>query len=448
MGKPLSEAPFTQMSPAELMSGQMPSRIADAAERVGPLFRWPLLFGPEPGREVVFLVGPEANRLVFNTRREAFSHDLGWTPFIGDVMGHGLLNQDGTAWARSRKMWNPAFTNAYMETYLPLMQRVIASHTETWAEKGQIDLFQESREITFHVAARALAGVDRPDEVARLQRLFYALLPRVGRFTSEEEYEEYERAASAAKGELDELLLALITLRRATPEEQTRDVLGRIVHARDEQGQALTDEEVLAHLYILLVAGHETTTSLGAWTLYLLATQPEQRHRVEREIESLIVDASGPISVEAARNLHALDLFIREAGRLHSPVQNVPRGVVEEVEFAGYTLPVGTSVRLAIAGGHRLPGIFPEPNRFDPDRFAAPREEDRKTPYSLVTFGGGPRLCIGVSFANIEVKALAADVLRRFELEPVDQELPFEIGFVTLAMPQGMPMRVRSVSGR
>ncbi len=448
MGKPLSEAPLTQMSPAELMSGQMPRLIADAAERVGPIFRWPLLFGPEPGREVVFLVGPEANRLVFNTRREAFSHDLGWTPIIGDVMGHGLLNQDGAAWARSRKIWNPAFTNAYMETYLPLMQHVIASHTESWAEKGQIDLFQESREITFHVAATALAGVDSPDEVARLQRLFYALLPRVGRFTSEEEYEEYERAARAAKGELDELLLALITLRRATPEEQTRDVLGRIVHARDDQGQALTDEEVLAHLYILLVAGHETTTSLGAWTLYLLATQPEQRLRVQREIESLITDASGPISVEAARNLHALDLFIREAGRLHSPVQNVPRGVVEEVEFAGYTLPIGTSVRLSIAGGHRLPGIFADPNQFDPDRFAAPREEDRKAPYSLVTFGGGPRLCIGVNFANIEVKALAADVLRRFELEPVEQEPPFEIGFVTLAMPQGMPMQVRSASGR
>ena len=103
MGKPLSEAPLTQMSSPRTDVGQMPRLIADAAERVGPLFRWPLLFGPEPGREVVFLVGPEANRLVFNTRREAFSHDLGWTPIIGDVMGHGLLNQDGAAWARSRR---------------------------------------------------------------------------------------------------------------------------------------------------------------------------------------------------------------------------------------------------------------------------------------------------------------------------------------------------------
>jgi cytochrome P450 len=443
MGKPLTEAPVVQLSPVDLMSGQLPSRIASAVEQVGPLFRWPLQFGPDTGREVIFLVGPEANRLVFNTRREAFSHDLGWTPIIGELLGYGLLNQDGAAWARSRKMWNPAFTSAYMETYLPLMQDVIAAHTASWAAKEQIDLFQESREITFHVAARALAGIDRPDEVGRLQRLFYALLPRAGRFTSEAEYDDYERGALAARDELDALLLQLIAQRRATPEAQTRDVLGRIVHARDDDGQALTDEEVLGHLYILLVAGHETTTSLGAWTLYLLATQAEHRRRVEEEIGTQLAGSGAPISVEAARNLHELDLFIREAGRLHAPVQNVPRGVVEEVEFAGYVLPMGTPVRLAVAAGHRLPGVFADPGRFDPQRFAPPREEDRKTPYSLVTFGGGPRLCIGVNFANIEVKALAVDVLRRYELEPVETEPPFEVGFVTLAMPQGMPMRVR-----
>ncbi|HKB48133.1 MAG TPA: cytochrome P450 [Ktedonobacterales bacterium] len=443
MGKRLSEAPITDLGPADFMSGLMPSRIATEAQRLGPLFRWPTRFGPDSGREIVFLVGPEANRLVFHTRREAFSHDLGWTPIIGDLMGAGLLNQDGAVWARSRKMWNPAFTNAYMETYLPLMQRVIATHTEGWAARARVDLFQEAREITFHVAATALAGIDAADEVAHLQRLFYALLPRAVTFADQQEYDAYERAARAARDELDALLLRLIAERRAAPEEQTRDVLGRIVHARDDEGRALTDEEVLGHLYILLVAGHETTTTLGAWTLYLLATQPAPRARVEGELETLLAGARNPLSVEEARNLHALDMFIREAGRLHSPVQTVPRGVVEEVEFAGYTLPVGTMVRLAVNGGHRLPSVFTDPDAFDPDRFAAPREEDKKAPYSLVTFGGGPRLCIGINFANIEVKALAVDVLRRYTLEPMEVEPPFEVGFVTLAMPQGMPMRVQ-----
>src|SRR5262249_3477361 len=184
----------------------------------------------------------------------------------------------------------------------------------------------------------AVAGIDRIDEVERLQRLFFALLPRTRIGNDEAAYEEYARGAIAAKNELDSILLHLIAQRRAASEDQTRDVLGMIVHALDDDGRPLTDEEVLGHLYILLVAGHETTTTLAAWTLYLLATEPEQRARVEAELSAQLAGSSGPLTVDAARNLHRLDLFIREAGRLHSPVQNVPRGVLQGVTFAGYTV--------------------------------------------------------------------------------------------------------------
>ena len=443
MGKPLHEAPLTHLSAMDVFSGTLPESMAREAEELGPLIRWPVQVGPGAGGDIIFLMGAEANKLVFNTHREAFSHDLGWTPIIGDLMGTGLLNQDNPAWMRSRKMWNPAFTTAYMETYLPLIQRVVAQHTDTWAERGQVDIYQEARQITFHVAATALAGIDRPDEVEHLQQLFYDLLPRVGPFMGDSNaYAEYERKALAARDELDIMLLRLIAERRAAPESQVGDVLGYIVHARDEEGQILSDEEVLGHLYILLVAGHETTTTLAAWTLYLLATEPEQRRNILQEVETSLAGSSGPLSVEAARDLHKLDVFIRECGRLHSPVQSVPRGVVEETEFAGYTLPVGTSVRVSLAACHRMSRYFAEPSTFDPDRFAPPREEDRRSPYALVTFGGGPRLCIGVNFANIEVKALAVDVLRKYELTPVETAPPLDMGFITVMVPGGMPMRV------
>jgi retinoid hydroxylase len=444
MSKLLTEAPITQLGLMDMLSGEMPTRMAREAERVGPIFRWSLEMGPNAGAEIVFLVGADANRMVFNTQRDVFSHDQGWTPIIGEMMGQGLLNQDNPAWGRSRKIWNPAFTTSYMERYIPLIQRIVAEHTATWAERGQVDVYQEAREITFHVAAGALAGIDRSDDVERLQRLFFALLPRARFGDDEAAYEEFRRGAIAAKNELDAILLQLIAERRATPEGQTRDVLGMIVHAHDDQGVALTDGEVLAHLYILLVAGHETTTTLAAWTLYLLATEPEQRARVEAELDAQLSGSSAPLTVEAARHLRQLDLFIREAGRLHSPVQNVPRGVLRDVEFAGYTIPAGAQVRVSLAACHRLSRYFADPDQFDPDRFAPPREEDRKSPYALVTFGGGPRLCIGVNFANIEVKALATDVLRKVELTPTESERPLEFGFITEVMPRGMPMKVKS----
>jgi cytochrome P450 len=441
MGKPLREAPVLAHDNEDVWSGRFPHVLARQAQAVGPLFRRTVPDGPNAGFEAVFLVGPEANKFVLHTRREAFSHDKGWTPMIGEIMGRGLLNMDGAEWAWHRKMWNPAFTQAYMERYLPLMQQIISERTARWAEREQVDLYQEAREITFDVAASALAGLRRGPESERLQRLFYTLLTGGG--IDLQDYEEYERAALQARAELDALLLKLIAERRAQPADAQHDVLGLIVHARDEDGRTLSDEQVMGHLNILLIAGHETTTVLSAFVLYYLATQPEQRAPVAAELDDLLGPGNAPLTVDAARRLKALENFIKETGRLHPPVFNVPRGVVEEVEFGGYTLPVGTNVRLALAATHRLPSVFANPERFDPDRFAPPRDEERKTPYGLVTFGGGPRLCIGVNFANIEVKALAAHVLRTFRLEAVEDHPPAQAGFTATVLPGGAPMRVR-----
>jgi cytochrome P450 len=242
------------------------------------------------------------------------------------------------------------------------------------------------------------------------------------------------------------MLLSLIAEKRRQPaEEARRDVVGAIVHARDDRGQSLSDEQILAHVNILLVAGHETTTTLAAQGLHKLALHPEWRIRLEAELARLResgADEDGELGPDALRAAHDLDNFVKETGRLYPPVLNVPRGVVKDFEFAGYHVPAGTPVRLALAAGHLLPDVFADPERFDPDRFAPPREEDRR-PYALVTFGGGPRICIGIIFAQVEVKALLAHVLARYDLEAVDREV-VHAGHWTAILPDGVRLRVRS----
>ena len=444
--KGIADMPVLQFTEEDFWTGRLPIVEAQQAQVHGPVFKRMIDDGPQVGLLTVFLVGPEANRMVMHTRRQAFSHDRGWTPVIGEIMGKGLLNMDDPEHARHRKMWNPAFTSAYMESYLPLLQDVIAEHTARWAERGEIDVYQGAREITFDVAARALAGVPHGPEVERLQQLFYTLLYGGGMVTAET-YEEYIQKAMAARAELLQTLLRIIAERRASPTDvQPRDVLGMIVRARDENGEALSDEQVLGHLNILLVAGHETTTMLASWVLYYLATMPEQRERIAAELTGLLGDSQAPITVEMMRGMKHLDNFIRETGRLHPPVLHVPRGVLEDVEFAGYTIPAGTQIRLALAATHHLPEVFADPEVFDADRFAAPRDEEKRTPYALVTFGGGSRICIGINFANIEVKALAAHVLRNYHMEPVRAEPPVQAGFITTVIPDGLPMRIRPLT--
>jgi len=217
-------------------------------------------------------------------------------------------------------------------------------------------------------------------------------------------------------------------------------VLGMLVSARDAAGNSLSDEQLLAHVNILLVAGHETTTTLGAWVLYLLARSPEYAARVDAELRSVLKD--GPLTSESLHSLPLLTAAIREAGRLQSPVLMLPRGVLSDFEFEARFVEAGTPVFVAIAAGHRLASVFKDPHRFDPDRFLPPREEDRRNPYALATFGGGPRICLGINFAQVEVMALAAHVRRHVEVRPVsDRPIP-QFGGILPTLPEGIRVRV------
>ncbi|MDP9371846.1 MAG: cytochrome P450, partial [Chloroflexota bacterium] len=416
MSTGVAAAPFEAI-PTVPISGdygrESPRWLARMAEEHGPIFR--VIWGPSFPWHPIYLVGPEANRFVLHTGREHFSHDLGWTPIIGGHFGKGILNMDGAEHARHRKLMNPAFTIAYMARYLPIMNRIIAERTRGWVDQGEVDLYEETRRITFDVAAEALAGLRIGPEVDRLRELFFGLLyTDPGRFPP-------LGGIWSLREELHGILLRRIAERRRAP---TDDLLGILVTARDEWGRPLSDEQLLAHLDILLVAGHETSTTMSAWLLYLLAIHPAYLARAHAELD-------------AVKAMRVLGRALDETGRLHPPVGNGPRGVVKDFEFAGYRVPAGTRLRYSIAGGHWLPSVFAAPERWDPDRFAPPREEDKRTPYALIPFGGGPRICIGVNFAQVEIKALAAHVLRHYTLEPVAGQDPAQLYGPTIGAPYG-----------
>jgi cytochrome P450 len=421
-------------------SDGLSSYLAHLAEQHGPVFAFVPEAGPHRGETVVYLVGPEANRFVFLTGREHFSHDLGWTPVIGETLGHGLLNMDPPEHPRHRALMNPAFTATFMAAYLPLMQRIIAERSAAWPEQRQIDLMLEAREITFDVAAAALVGMRTGPQVDWLRERFYVML-RGGPRASEISWEDFLQLQLRVRDELQAKLLELIAERRAAPASSSRDdVLGMLVNARDEEGNSLSDAQLLAHVNILLVAGHETTTTLGAWVLYLLAQHPRYGDRVDAELAAVVGDQ--PLTSADLHRLPLLTAAIREAGRLQSPVLLLPRGVLSDFELGGFQVEAGTNVFVAIAAGHRLGSVFKDPEAFDPDRFLPPREEDRRTPYALATFGGGPRICLGINFAQVEVLALAAHVRRHYLLHPVSDEPIPQFGGILPGLPDGIHARV------
>jgi cytochrome P450 len=404
----IEDLPFVAL-PEDFQTNSGPF-LASAYERYGPIFRSNSVFGGE----VIYMVGPQANRFVLSSSRLKFSHHEGWGRLLGviDMFGDGLLTMDGAEHDQHRRMMNPAFTISYMDRYLPLMQRIIRERSAGWAQQGEIDIYEEARKITFDVAAEALVGLRTGADVDRFRDLFVQILNLELILSSGEDYGQRLRQL---KSDLYSLLLPRIQERRTRP---TDDVLGMLVQARDDQGHALSDEQLIAHTNILLVAGHETSTSLSAWLLYLLAQHPAYLQRVLDEQAALLAPDAEP-TLDDIKHMKVLDHALSEAERMYPPVANGPRGVLEDFEFNGYLVQAGSFVFYSIAASHLIPSIFADPARFDPDRFAPPREEHRRTPYALVGFGGGPRICIGINFAQVEIKALASHILRRYRLEPV-----------------------------
>jgi sterol 14-demethylase len=216
-----------------------------------------------------------------------------------------------------------------------------------------------------------------------------------------------------------ELMSGLIGARRAA-NEGTDDFLDTLIAARGADGDPLSDDTITGLLLTLLFAGQHTSAVLATWTGVLLLQNPQHLAPILAE-QATVLNANG-ISLAALKQLTRLDRCIKEAERLHPPLVMLMRKVLTDFEFDGHIIPVGDLTMVSPAVSHKVPEIFADPGRYDPDRFAPPREEDRRMPYALIGFGGGKHRCIGLAFANQQVKVIWSVLLRRYNFDLVDRD--------------------------
>jgi retinoid hydroxylase len=408
--------------PEQTFQDALPAFLARAAVERGPIFRvarrnLPRFFDEKVSDWVVYLVGPDANKFVLKSHRQSFSNERGWTPFLSAFLRKGLLNSDEPEHGHDRRIMNPAFSNAYIARYIPIVSRIVEERTGEWLARGEIDLYDEARKITFDAVAQAVIGIDPGEDTNTLQDLFFTLVH--SQSSAHETPEEFWQRRVQIRRAVDSRLRQVIEDHRRS---SFNDVLGLLLNASNSNGEPFSQEELIGQVGILLVAGHETTTTLVAKLLYLLSEHRAVVDRVHEELDTALAASDGVFTMQTARSTPYLTNAVNEALRLSGPAWSLPRVTTSEVEFAGYSIPAGTSLFLPIAAGHLLPSIFRDPFVFDPDRFASPREEDKVHPYAFVPFSSGPRVCIGINFAQVEAKVIAAHVLRRFSVESVPEQ--------------------------
>jgi cytochrome P450 len=384
----------------------------------------------------VYVAEPDAIRELFTGDQSDLHAGEANAPLSTVLGDHSVLVLDGPEHLRQRKLLLPPFQGARLTGMRPMIRAVAEAEVDRWQLGSELVVRDRMRHLTFEVISRAVFGVYEPDRIARLreamlrlidtQTLFFlpdALLSRGGRFTPGGWLRRRLEAADA-------LLYEEIARRRAQDDlEERADVLSLLLRARDEDGRPMTDVELRDELMTMLAAGHETTSTGLAFAIDLLLHNPPVLDRLRDEL--------------AGDDDSYLDAVVSETLRMRPVIDATERTLKAPRRVAGWDLPEGIRVYPGIALVHHRADLYPEPNRFRPERFT----EEGAQSYAWLPFGGGIRRCIGAGLAQAEMAEVLRVILGRTELEPVRGETdPVVLRGITLVPRHGAQVRVRAKS--
>jgi cytochrome P450 len=383
--------------------------------------------------KIVNILGPDALELVLKNRDGNFSSKIGWEFFIGRVFPGAIMAMDGDEHRYQRRIMQVAFRKSALVAYLAQMSPAIDHGIDRWlprtARSERRLVFPLLKQLTLDLAASVFMGIALGENAAAINRAFvhtvaaslaFIRVPVPGL-----------KMWRGVRGR--ELLVA--RFRELLPQKRaahTSDFFSEFCHARSEQGEQFTDQEIVDHMIFLMMAAHDTTTSTLTTMIYLLAKHPEWQERLRDEARALGKAQLDHDDLEKTLTLHQV---MREALRLYPPLSSMPRMCVRDTAFQDYLIPAGTMVGVFPIHVHHMPTLWTRPRSFDPERFAEARQEDKGHAFAWVPFGGGAHMCIGQHFATLQVKAIMHQLLLRYRWRvPIDYVMPYQL--VPIAKPR------------
>jgi cytochrome P450 len=417
-----------------------PDFILELYRKNGPVY-----YAQTPALSSVMALGPDATQAVFSNRNKEYSQRA-WDPVIGPFFEGGLMLLDGEEHMFHRRIMQDAFTRSRLTGYVPHIDSVAkAVIANDWVPNDRRFLFHAAmKELTLDIAAEVFMGVP-----AGTDRKLVT--------TVNEAFTTTTRAGNAivrkpipplswwrgikARQTLDEYFASRIVEKRAA---ESTDMLSVLCHAADEDGRSFTDAQIVSHMIFLMMAAHDTSTSTMTTMAYHLAANPQWQERLREESDRI---GDGPLDIEALEKLQTYDLVINESLRMQTPLPFNFRRAVRDTDLLGHFIPAGTDVVTWPSINHRLPELWTDPEKFDPMRFADPRNEHKKHRYAFAPFGGGAHKCIGMVFGQLEIKTVMHRLLRRYRLELPHPGYQPHYDYGGMPVPiDGMPIVLRPLS--
>ena len=380
-------------------------------ERHGDVFSFTLF-----GQTVTALIGPAGNAAFFKAPDDVLNPKAAYR-FMVPIFGKGVAyDVSPELMDYQLGLLHPALRDQRMQSYAQVMAAEAEAHLDSWGDEGEVDLLAAMNEITIYIAGRCLIGSEfRRRLSAEFVRLYHDLEGGINlvAFFAPHLPLPAMRRRDRARRRVVELIAGLIADRQSRRSADD-DFLDTLMAARDPAGERLSDDTITGLLLTLLFAGQHTSAVLATWTGILMLQNPSHVDAVVDE-QAAVFERQA-VTLAALKQLVCLERCIKEAERLYPPLVMLMRKAMRDFAFGDHVIPANSLVLVSPAVSHLVPTAFADPLRYDPDRFAPAREEDRRTPYSLIGFGGGKHRCIGLAFAYQQVKVIWSVLLRRYEL--------------------------------
>ncbi len=350
------------------------------------------------------------------TRRHSKYHKGPGFERVKMLLGNGLIVSDGDVWRRSRTMIQPAFSRQNVHRLMTVMVECSDRRAVRWAEAARngetLNITEETCDFALELILISIFGDDYETRIVTQGDNPFAFLSR-----------DSTRDLSVVMKvrHLRELLTSIIEDRRAGRGSQHFDFLAMYLDATDKQGNPFSDGELLDELMTLIVAGFETSANTLNWVWYLIAKHPEVEQKLIAEAESIVPNVSA-ITAENLTAMQYTQQALEETLRLYPPVWLFTRRSHAEDELDDYDVPTGTDIYLSPYILHRTEHYWPDPDRFDPERFAPTDTPKKDRPY--FPFSLGPRRCLGEYFSFLEMKVHLGLLLPRFRMRLVDETTP------------------------
>jgi len=411
------------LGPAPQLSKDPLGFLFDVANQCGDVAR---LRFPYPPFAVHFLRNPDhIHHVLVENQRNYVKETRGYEK-LREVLGLGLVTSEGEFWKRNRRIANPAFHRERIARFADTMSKSaeqLVADWEPWIESGRpFDVTAEMSKVTLKIVGLTLMSTDVSDEAQEVGGALTTVLhTTIGRVQNPLSLPlwiptPYNRRFLKARAALDKVVLGLIAKRR---EEGTDhgDLLSMLISTRDEEtGETMNDAQLRDEVMTMFLAGHETTATALAWTIFLLSKYPT----IERDLRAELAAVLGGRTPTIADlpKLTLTDQVVKESMRLYPPVWVVARAPVADDVIGGFEIPKNTYVFMSPYLLHRHPDYWTNPEGFDPSRWT-PEAERARHKYAYMPFSMGPRKCIGDMFATMEARLVLATVLQRVQLSLV-----------------------------